>query len=274
MAEIVAGIGVPHAPNFPALVAKQGADSEVARLYREIAEQLDAVRPDVLVLFSNDHFNTFFLNNWPTLAIGVADATSGPNDQTPMPQYKLPVHGGLAGHIRRRAVEAGFDLTLSEEFELDHAFMVPLHFLTPEMKIPVVPIFVNGFVAPLPSAQRCLALGEAVRAAIKSFPANLRVAAMGTGSFSLEIGGPRIPAGQRSGVPDAAWSDRVLDHLAHGRLAELVKESTAEQMWRAGNAGGEVLNWIAMLGVVGGGKPVHLRPQQGEGHAFGFWRGE
>ena len=35
MAEIVAAVGVPHTPNFPALVAQQGPGSRTAKLYAE-----------------------------------------------------------------------------------------------------------------------------------------------------------------------------------------------------------------------------------------------
>jgi hypothetical protein len=43
-------------------------------------------------------------------------------------------------------------------------------------------------------------------------------------------------------------------------------------MQRAGNIGGELLNWIAMLGVIGSRTPRAIMPQHDEGHAFGVWR--
>lgn len=271
MAEIVAGIGLPHNPGSPAFVAKEGPGCETARFYRTLADHLVAAKPDALIVFSNDHFNTFFLNNFPTFAIGITDATSGPNDQTPMPGYKVPVEAALGAHIRATAVGAGVDLSLSEDFTLDHAFMVPLHFLTPRMDLPVVPIWINGFVRPLPLARRCHALGHAVRAALESFPQPLRVAVVGSGSFSLEIGGPRTPPGERSGVPDPTWCARIQEHLEQQRIDELIAEATPAQLWRAGNAGGELLNWIAMLGAIGGRKPRFIAPQD-HGHAFAAWR--
>jgi len=57
---------------------------------------LATAAPDVLIVFTDDHFNTFFLDNFPTFAIGVADATGGPNDQTPMPHYRVAVPEALA----------------------------------------------------------------------------------------------------------------------------------------------------------------------------------
>jgi hypothetical protein len=272
MAEIVAGFGMPHSPNFPALVARLGPQCEVARLYADVAEHVAAVAPDVLIVFTDDHFNTFFLDNFPTFAIGIADAIAGPNDQTPMPRYKVTVPGALAAHIRSTAIERGFDIALVQDFEVDHAVMVPLHFLTPHMKIPVIPIFINALAPPLPSARRCYALGEAIRAAIESWPQPLRVAAIGSGSFSLEIGGPKIPLGERACVPDMEWTQHLQDLLLQSRIDDLLEETTTARMLRAGNIGGELLNWIAMLGVIGVRKPRAMAPHADQGHAFGVWR--
>jgi protocatechuate 4,5-dioxygenase beta chain len=272
MAEIVAAFGVPHAPNFPALVAREGPDCEVARLYAEVAKQVAAAAPDVLIIFTDDHFNTFFLDNFPTFAVGIAEATSGPNDQTPMPHYDVAVPSALAAHIRSTAIARGFDIALVQDFAVDHATMVPLHFLTPHMKIPVVPVFINGLAPPLPSARRCYALGEAVRAAVEDWPQPLRVAAIGSGSFSLEIGGPKVPPGDRTGFPDPQWTAHVQDLMRQTRIDELLEEATTARLLRAGNIGGELLNWIAMLGVIGEQKPCSMMPHADHGHAFGVWR--
>ena len=272
MADIVAAFGVPHTPNFPALVAKQGQDCQTARLYAEVASHLRAARPDVLVIYTDDHFNTFFLDNFPTFAIGVADQTSGPNDQTAMPSYRVGVEPSLAGHVLAQAVAAGFDLSLVQDFDLDHSIMVPLHFLTPDMRIPIVPFFINGLAPPLPSSQRCYALGKTVSAAIADWPQDKRVAVIGSGSFSLEIGGPRIPLGERAGTPDPEWARHVQDRLEHARIGELVEEATAARLARAGNIGGELLNWVAMLGAVGNRKPVFIAPEIEHGHAYAAWR--
>ena len=272
MGEIVAAFGVPHTPNFPALVAKQGPDCRTAKLYAEIAKHLHAAAPDVLLIYTDDHFNTFFLDNFPTFAIGIADQTCGPNDQTAMPSYRVAVEGSLASHVRAEAIGDGFDVSLAQAFELDHSIMVPLHFLTPEMKVPIVPFFINGLAPPLPSSQRCYALGQAVRAAIDGWPQGKRVAVIGSGSFSLEIGGPRIPLGERAGTPDPQWAARVQDHLEQARIDELIAEATPPRLARAGNIGGELLNWIAMLGVVGSRKPAFIAPEIDHGHAFAAWR--
>jgi Catalytic LigB subunit of aromatic ring-opening dioxygenase len=248
MADIVAGFGMPHNPGAPALVVRDGPDCETARYYADMAKHIEAVAPDVLVIFTDDHFNTFFLDNFPTFAIGIAEATAGPNDQTPMPRYEVAVPGALAAHIRESAIARGFDISLVQDFEVDHAVMVPLHFITPRMQIPV-------------------------RAAIEDWPQPLRVAVIGSGSFSLEIGGPKIPPGPRAaGTPDPQWSAHVQDLLREVRIGDLIAEATTARMLQAGNIGGELLDWIAMLGVIGARKPVTILPQNDHGQAFVAWR--
>ncbi len=272
MAEIVAAFGVPHTPIFPALVARRGPDCAEAKLYGEVARHLEAVQPDVLVIFDCDHLNTFFLDNLPVFSVGIADSVSGPNDETPMPHYEVPVSAALATHVRAVGIEKGFDLSLAQDFDVDHSIMVPLHFLTPHMKIPIVPIFVNGLAPPLPASKRCHALGKMVRAAIAGWPEKLRVAVLASGSFSLEVGGPKMAPGERSGVPDPEWAKRVQAHLERARVNDLMEEATTTRMLRAGNVSGELLNWIAMLGVIGNRKPRFIEPQVEHGHAYGVWR--
>jgi protocatechuate 4,5-dioxygenase beta chain len=271
MAELIAGFGVSHGPHFPQLVTRAGPQCEPARLFADVAQRLDAVRPDAIVVFANDHFNTFFLDNLPTFAIGVADATSGPNDGTQMPSYDVPVHHALARHLRAHAIAEGFDIASTEEFTLDHAFMVPLHFLAPAMKIPIVPIFVNAFMPPLPRAPRCHALGRAIAAAIASFREPLKVAVMCSGAFSLEVGGPRVLPKRRDNIPAPEWSARVHAHLAQASIDALVAEATPMQIWEAGNAAGEILNWIAMLGALGERKPDYLALLSNGAHCFAAW---
>jgi hypothetical protein len=94
---------------------------------------------------------------------------------------------------------------------------------------------------------------------------------MGSGSFSLEVWGPRIAPGRSDGVPDPAWVTRICELLERGDIKTLIGEATPERMEQAGNVGGELLNWIAMLGTIGERKPSYLQPQMPNGHAYAAW---
>src|SRR6476660_3812391 len=140
MAELVAAVGVPHSPHYPAQFPKDGPQ-QTPRTFREVKAHLDAAKADAIVVIANDHFNTFFMNNFPTFAIGVADTTFGPNDQTKMPHYDLKVQSALARHLRNVYIKQGFDLAVVQEFGIDHAMLVPLHYITDGVKIPIVPVW-------------------------------------------------------------------------------------------------------------------------------------
>jgi len=270
MGVIVGAFGIPHNPHFPTWA--QGGHplaDEIRSMYRPLAVAFERARPDALLYITSDHYNMFW-ETLPVFAIGVAESARGASDY-PELRRELPIDAPLAGEIHAHLVDREFDVAMLQEVEFDHTVIAPLHFLMPEAEVPLIPVYVNAFVRPLPSARRCLQLGRAIRSAIESSPATTRVAVAGSGSFSLEIGGPRISEDSHTGVPDPVWLDRVLQHLRNAAIDDLVIEATDEQLWRAGNAGGEVLDWIAMLGTFDPRPPDHLDVQPQFGHAFAAW---
>jgi aromatic ring-opening dioxygenase catalytic subunit (LigB family) len=275
VAAIVGAVGVPHTPFFPlAARASDPLGADLRRLYGEVAAQLGEMRPDGLILFTSDHYNLFFVESIPIFSIGVPDTARGPCDYPELPSYDVPIDSAVARELQSRLVAQGFDVGMSQEFEFDHAATVPLHFLRPQMDVPLVPVFVCGLTPPIPTAARCYELGRVIRSVLEEVNGGRRFAAVASGSFSLEIGGPRMGEHAHTGVPDPAWLGHVLDLLRRGEIEELVSEATTEQLLHAGNAAGELLNWIAMLGTVGQGKPVFLEPQPEHGHAYGVWQGD
>jgi hypothetical protein len=272
VAELVAVYAVPHTPSFVADAQLNGEKSEAVRYFADIRSHLAASKPDVVVTVNNDHFNTFFFDNWPTFAIGTAEATAGPNDQTPgMPWYDIRVEATAAKHILSSLIGAGFDFSSTVDFEIDHGALVPLHFLAPEMNLPIVPIFINCVVPPLPSAARCLALGRALGSAVRSWDSDARVAVVASGSLSLEIGGPRVEVDKTFGIPDPAWAAWILKEIKTGRYENLISRATESRMLEAGNVAGELLNWIVALGLAGSQTPSILIAQPQLGNAFAAW---
>jgi gallate dioxygenase len=273
MAEIVGALGVPHTPFYPSLVERE-PQCETAKLFAAVTDELAAMTPDLIVMFDTDHLNTFFFDSLPIFAMGVADAFKGPNDEPrSVPIYTIKSRADVAAHIRNALVAGGFDIAMTQQFTVDHSVVVPLHFMTPKMHVPVIPIFVSGHLPPLPRARRCFELGAAVKKALEAWSEKLRVVAIGSGSFSLEVFGPRIAPGRSDGVPDPAWAERACRLIEQGDVRTLIDEATPDQLQRAGNVGGELLNWIAMLGSVGERRPKFLKPQLEQGHAYAAWNG-
>ena len=272
MAKFVGGFGVPHMPMFADMVLREGPSSETAVLFGRVREALERARPDVLIMFDTDHLNTFFFDCLPTLAIGVAESFGGPNDEPPALDVRtVPSDLELARHLRAACVADGYDLATTESFDVDHSVMIPLHLLTPHFDLPVVPIFINGHVPPLPSARRAVAFGRAVRQAIDSFPSECRVAVIGSGSFSLEVFGPNVAPGRNNGVPDPGWADFVTGCLRDGAVGRLIPEATEKRMLRAGNVAGELLNWLALSGATGDRPADWIAAQPQFGHSYAVW---
>ncbi len=209
MAQIVAGFGVPHTPVFPFFVKRDGPDCEIAKLFGAQKNELAATQPDAIVMFDTDHLNTFFLNDLPIFAVGVDKDFRAPNDEPrDVPNYVVKSLPGLAAHIRAAAIGAGYDVGMTQNFSVDHSITVPLHFLTPDMQVPVIPFFISGHLPPLPSARRCYELGKAVARAIEFLAAEPACRGHGLGQLLARSRRPAHGAGAlrrraRSGLGDA-----------------------------------------------------------------------
>src|SRR2546430_12571299 len=109
MSEIVAAVGLPHNPHFPSWAEQgvHGAD-EGTRLYGAIAERLSAARPDVIVYFTSDHYNSFW-ETLPIFAIAVPDGAHGASDY-PELSRDLTIDSAFARELQSGLVERGFDV--------------------------------------------------------------------------------------------------------------------------------------------------------------------
>ncbi|MDO9412587.1 MAG: extradiol ring-cleavage dioxygenase [Pseudolabrys sp.] len=274
MAKIVAAYGLPHTPFFPSKAEEEGPESPTGLMFAKARESLIAAKPDVILLFDTDHYNTFFFDNFPILAIGIEDKFTGPNDEPRggMPSYTVPSAPKLADYLHQHLVRADYDVASLRDFSCDHSVMVPLHFVNPGMKVPVIPFFISGHVPPLPSAKRCFALGQEIRKALEAFSEDLRVVIIGTGSFSLEVFGPRIDPGKTDGVPDPEWVHELCRDIEAGDTETIIGKASEDRMQAAGNVGGELLNWIAMFAFTDNRKPDFLFKQMENGHAYAGWR--
>jgi len=274
MAELVGAFGVPHMPNSP-LSVRQEPQGELAQLYGGVRAHVDAVDPELLVVFDTDHFATWYYQKLPVFAIGVAPETSGPgtDDWPGLTSFEgIPVAEELGRHLYLCGLDQGFDLTLSEEFTIDHSITVPLEMLNPAMQRPMVPFWVNGIAPPLPLARRVYAAGQMVRQAIEALPGHARVGIIASGAISGDIGGPHARPGGPGGPPDEEWVTFAVSCMRDGRIDDLLNAATRDRLQRAGNVTGEILNWIALLGAVGSRTPCHIEPQLHGGNAYAAWR--
>lgn len=228
--------------------------------------------PDLIVMFTCDHFISFFLDNMPTFCVGIFAEADGPHELSrTMPFYRIAGKPDFAKGLLDYGIRQGFDLAASEEMKLDHATLVPLHFMTPQMNVPVVPIHIKALLEPLPRADRCYALGQMVRRFVDQRPSGERVVFVASGSFSLEVGGPRM------GTINREWYEFVVDCLRGGKIEMLIDAATSDNMRAAGNTGGELLLWIALMGALGDRKLMFFEPDASppdaprDAHAYAIW---
>ncbi len=254
MAKIVAALAMTHAPGLTGWFGAAPAEEQAAALagIAELRRRLEAARPDVIVMLANDHLLNWPINNIPNYTVGVGPEHVGPADWfdewLALTKFRLPGHPDLARCIVREGGRLGIMFAYLRKMEFDDGFSVPLHFLTPEMRIPLVPIGMNCTVPPTPSTAEVYRLGEVLREVIlKRWPGKERVAVIGTGGLSHEPGGPRYMC------VDEEFDRWFLDLLAKGDHAQIVREVTVERMDAAGSGGtAELLAWIPVLPFTAG----------------------
>ena len=146
-------------------------------------------------MVGSDHFHQLWLDNMPQFLVGKAPVYDANwyNEEREfgLPRFRLDGHEELSSHILRGGLDSGFDLAFSNELRIDHSITCPIITLRPQADLPIVPIYTNIFAPPLPQPKRFVELGRTIRKLVESWPSDQRVAIIGTGHLSLELGGPR-----------------------------------------------------------------------------------
>jgi AmmeMemoRadiSam system protein B len=245
MGEVIAAFGLSHAPGitaFPKAAPPEDLEA-VHQAFAEIRQRIEALRPDAIVIITPEHWVNFFLNNMPAFCVGTAEDYAGPaEDWLGVPKTRVPGHPALARDIVEDAMDAGIEPAFSEELVLDHGTMLPLHFLTPAMNVPVVPIVQNCLQPPMPRAFRCYQLGQSIARTIER--RSERVVVIGSGGLS------HWPGELQHGQINRAWDERILELMRQGKGEELSRYSEA-QIAEGGTGGFEMRNWVTMLGAAG-----------------------
>ena len=221
----------------PSVEVQKKLRQDAEKAFAVLRSDLEAARPDVLIVVANDQFVNFFFNNIPTFFVTLADEVKG---QFTRHKFHYKNHKELGRAILRAGMEKGIDFSYGEHVELQHTQVVPLYFLLPEPKIPILPIYVNTWVDPVPTPRRCYQVGELVREVAQQ--RGERIAILATGGLSHFPGSPRI------GEIDTKFDHRLLEIMREGNGRTLADYSL-DQLLQAGDS--EFLNWMVVLGAVG-----------------------
>jgi aromatic ring-opening dioxygenase catalytic subunit (LigB family) len=256
MSLVFAGI-CSHAPGITgrASLAEARLLDPFHSAYHRMGEQLLQARPDALVVVAAEHFANFFMTNMPSFAIGMADRYSGPIEDPGwlgIARTSIPGNATLSRQLIQEVMQT-VDVAYAEEWKFDHGIMVPLHFLTPQFDVPVIPVNINCQGPPLTPLHRAWAFGEALRRAADSVPQ--RIALIGTGGIS------HWPATPDSGKINEAWDRELLDRWQRNDKAALLSYSDRETYRDAGQGGFEIRTFISVAAAARGlGSVQHYAP--------------
>ena len=257
MGQIVASMASMHAPQLFTRPPEEDArqlDAGIAAM-RQLGEVLDETRPDALVIIASDHMETFFLKTVPTFAVMASDrATAAFAGKT----WSPPIHRPLAEGLLEQLVRRDFDMAFSQDADLGHSFAAIFEWILEGRQIPVVPLFVNTYLPPLPSPRRCAALGKALAEIVSERPE--RVAVLASGGMS------HYPGTWKYYTPAYDFDRWCLYELENSRADSFLNLSP-EALDEVGNT--EMLPWAVALGAVGA---QHLdllsyQPTSHHGHA-------
>ncbi|MGS1016540.1 DODA-type extradiol aromatic ring-opening family dioxygenase [Allosphingosinicella humi] len=247
MSLVFAGI-CSHAPGITGReerAPKELRDGLYAGFARMRAD-LEAARPDALIVIAAEHFANFFMNNMPAYAIGMGESYKGPIEDPDWLRIPPRIAKGDPDLSRRLVVEMmkTVDVAYAEEWQFDHGIMVPLHFLDPESRLTIIPANINCQGPPLTPLHRAWAFGEAIRRAADSVPE--RIAVIGTGGIS------HWPATPDSGRINEEWDRDFLARWAANDKEAMLTYTDAETYADAGQGGFEIRTFIAAAAAARG----------------------
>jgi protocatechuate 4,5-dioxygenase beta chain len=251
MAEIVAAMAMTHAPGLTGWFDRAPEDQrlQARRALDEMRERLQAARPDVVVLFSNDHLLNWPINNTPEYTVGIGPEHVGPADWydewLALAKYRIPGHPALARYLVNEGARRRLAFAYLRDMQFDDGVSVPMHYLNQDGSIPLVPVTMNCTSRPSHARARLRGRHHA-REMLATIPAP-SASRWSPPAASHEPGGPRY-----------FWVDEEFDRwflglLKQGDHAALLRECTLERMEAAGSGGtAELLAWILALAFTSG----------------------
>jgi len=242
---IVTAFAASHAPGITGWPENAPPDQAQRFLegFKSLHGRLTSARPELLIVLTPEHWVNFFLNNMPAFCLGIGESFNGPIEETAwlkVPKATLP---GAPRQARALfdAMSQEIDIAFSEELSLDHGAMVPLHFLTPQMNVPIIPIIMNCLTHPLPPLSRCYRLGQVLGDIVRGWPE--RVAIVATGGLSHWPGTPQ------AGKINVDFDRKFLQAMIEGATEEFTRYTDMEIESQAGPGAHEIRPWLAAAGA-------------------------
>ncbi len=160
----------------------------------KLREKIDALSPDLLIVVGDDQHENLVDDNMPPFSIYIGEEAEASislrylNQPKSENRTRYRVANKMAEDLLTGLMDEGFDPAYSRQTRYDgglgHAFARVLKFLSPDARLPVIPVMVNTYYPPAPSANRCLDFGRALARVLCRVPGSERVIMVGSGGLS------------------------------------------------------------------------------------------
>jgi 3-O-methylgallate 3,4-dioxygenase len=233
-----------------------------------LRQRVNALRPDVLIVVGDDQHENLVDDNMPPFTVYMgADAEASvslrylkqPKSEN---RTRYQVDTKLAEGLIKGLMEEGFDPAYSKQTRYDgglgHAFARVLKFLIPDAGCRIIPVMVNTYYPPAPSARRCVQFGRALASILRRLPGEDRVVIVGSGGLSHTTIDERLDEGFLT-----ALEKNDLAAMGSMSAADLVEGTSEIRNWivtaAAADTRGQVVEYVPLY-----------RTRTGIGCAMGF----
>ena len=240
---------------LPAKAEERMSSTSIADRFAKTAQSMARLETDlhdahldVLIIIGDDQMEIFKDECRPAIAVYYGDTIRNAAAPSPPPsdwyyfdQTKrledgkdvfYPCAPAMGMHLIDGLTNKGFDLTAvktltASQYE-GHAYSFIHRRYMAARRIPVVPVLLNTYYPPnVPTPQRCLELGIAIRELVDSFPQDLRVGIMASGGLSHFLVNEDLDA-------------VVIDAIRRNDISSLA--ALSPQILQSGSS--EIRNWI------------------------------
>jgi aromatic ring-opening dioxygenase LigB subunit len=241
-----------------------GCMDAIARL----RDKINAINADVLMIVGDDQHENLVDDNMPPFTIFMAPEVEASTSLRYLNQLKSEnrakyrVEATLAKALIDGLMEEGFDPSYSKKTRYDgglgHAFARVLKFLSPQASHSIVPIMVNTYYPPAPSAKRCVQFGRALAKVLRQASGDQKVVIIASGGLSHTKIDERLDEGFIR-----ALQQNNLDYMGAMRASDLVEGTSEIRNWivsaAAADRPGTMLDYFPLY-----------RTNTGVGCAMGF----
>ncbi len=259
MSTVIGGAMLPHAPQFFTMpdTEDKALVAHVREVAADVGKRLRALDPDLWIIFSNDHAEQFFHTTAPPFTIHVGGEATGEFAGRKF-HWKIPSEIGF--ELVRQLYRQNFDPAFTSTAKIDYAIGIPLTHLGHTG--PVLPIYVNAYLPPQPTMERCYQFGQAVARTVTAlglktvilssrrhvaFPRHRPLFQSGTGLGQARAGKARR---RQSEIADRLRRGRARRHRQHRiALLGLRRRRARRAQARRGVDGPELASQLCVAGL-------------------------